>query len=65
VASLRRLTRRFICVRPVSGLQQRYRGSGRALPWIGHVARMEQMRNANSILVEKPEGKKPLGRPKH
>ncbi|PNF30813.1 hypothetical protein B7P43_G06157 [Cryptotermes secundus] len=33
--------------------------------WAGHVARMEEMRNAYRILVGKPEGKKPLGRPRH
>jgi hypothetical protein len=27
--------------------------------------RMEEMRNAYKILVEMPEGKKPLGRPRH
>jgi hypothetical protein len=31
--------------------------------WAGHVARMET-RNAYSILVRKPEGKRPLGRPR-
>jgi hypothetical protein len=30
----------------------------------GHVARMSETRNAYSILVGKPEGKRPLGRPK-
>jgi hypothetical protein len=30
----------------------------------GHVARMEEMRNAQTILVGKPEGKRPLGRPR-
>ena len=30
----------------------------------GHVARMEQSRNANRVLVEKPEGNRPLGRPR-
>ena len=29
--------------------------------WAGHVARMEKFRNATRILVEKPEGKRPLG----
>jgi hypothetical protein len=29
----------------------------------GHVARMEEKRNAYRILVGKPEGKRPLGRP--
>jgi hypothetical protein len=30
----------------------------------GHVARMEGKRNAYIILVGKPEGKRPLGRPR-
>jgi hypothetical protein len=30
----------------------------------GHVARMRKMRNAYKILVGKPEGKGPLGRPR-
>jgi hypothetical protein len=33
--------------------------------WIGNVARMGEKRNANRILVGKPELKKPLGRPRH
>jgi hypothetical protein len=33
--------------------------------WAGHVARMVEMRNAYSILVRKPEGKRPAGRPRH
>jgi predicted transcriptional regulator of viral defense system len=33
--------------------------------WAGHVARMKESRGAYRILVEKPEGKRPLGRPKH
>ena len=32
--------------------------------WAGHVARMEQSRNAYRALVGKPEGKRPLGRPR-
>jgi hypothetical protein len=28
-------------------------------------ARMGEMRNAYTILIEKPEGKRPLGRPRH
>jgi hypothetical protein len=32
--------------------------------WAGHVARKREMRNAYRILVRKPEGKKPLGRPR-
>jgi hypothetical protein len=34
----------------------------RRMRWAGHVARMEEARNAYGILVGKPEGKRPLGR---
>jgi hypothetical protein len=33
--------------------------------WTGHVARMGAKRNAHRMLVGKPEGKRPLGRPRH
>jgi hypothetical protein len=33
--------------------------------WVGQVARIREMRNEYEILVEKPEGKKLLGRPSH
>jgi hypothetical protein len=33
--------------------------------WAGHVERMGEKRNAYRILVGKPEGKIPLGRPRH
>jgi hypothetical protein len=33
--------------------------------WSGHVARMGEKRNAYMILVGKPEGKSPLGRPRY
>jgi hypothetical protein len=32
--------------------------------WAGHVARMGEKRNAYRLLVGKPEGKRPLGRPR-
>jgi hypothetical protein len=32
--------------------------------WAGHAARMGEKRNAYRILVGKPEGKRPLGRPR-
>jgi hypothetical protein len=32
--------------------------------WAGHVARMGEKRNAYRLLVGKPEGKIPLGRPR-
>jgi hypothetical protein len=36
----------------------------RRIRWAGHVARMGEKRNAYRILVGKPEGKRPLGRPR-
>jgi hypothetical protein len=35
----------------------------RRMRWAGHVARMEK-RNAYRLLVGKPEGRRPLGRPR-
>jgi hypothetical protein len=32
--------------------------------WIEHVARILEKRNTYKILVGKPEGKRPLGRPR-
>jgi hypothetical protein len=34
------------------------------MKWAGHVARMRAMRNEYRIFVGKPEGKRPLGRPR-
>jgi hypothetical protein len=36
----------------------------RRMRWAGHVERLGQKRNAYRILVGKPEGKRPLGRPR-
>jgi hypothetical protein len=36
----------------------------RRMRWAGHVARIGEKRNAYSILVGKPEGRSPLGRPR-
>jgi hypothetical protein len=33
--------------------------------WAGHVARMGEKRSMYRLLVRKPEGKRPLGRPRH
>jgi hypothetical protein len=33
--------------------------------WPGHVERMGEERKVYKLLVGKPEGKKPLGRPRH
>ena len=37
----------------------------RRLRWAGHVAHMDQCKNAYRVLVGKPEGKRPLGRPRY
>jgi hypothetical protein len=37
---------------------------GRRMRWAGHVARMGEVRGACNILVGKPEGRRPLGRPR-
>jgi hypothetical protein len=37
----------------------------RSMRWAGHVARMGEKRNAYRLLVGKPEGKRPLARPRH
>jgi hypothetical protein len=36
----------------------------RRMRWSGHVARIGEKRNAYRLLVRKPEGKRPLGRPR-
>jgi hypothetical protein len=36
----------------------------RRMRWAGHVARMGEKRNAYWLLVGKPEGRRPLGRPR-
>jgi hypothetical protein len=36
----------------------------RRMRWAGHVARMGEERKVYKVLVGKPEGKRPLGRPK-
>ena len=38
--------------------------SRRRMRWAGHVARMEEGRGVHKVLVGKPEGKRPLGRPR-
>jgi hypothetical protein len=35
----------------------------RRIRWAGHVTCMREMRSACNILVGKPKGKRPLGRP--
>jgi hypothetical protein len=36
----------------------------RRMRWAGHVARVGERRVVYRVLVEKPEGKRPLGRPR-
>jgi hypothetical protein len=36
----------------------------RRMRWAGHVARMGEERNVYKVLMGKPEGKRPLGRPR-
>jgi hypothetical protein len=36
----------------------------RRMRWAGHVARMGEDRGVHRVLVVKPEGKRPLGRPR-
>jgi hypothetical protein len=36
----------------------------RRMRWAGHVARMGEVRGANNILVGRPQGRRPLGRPR-
>ena len=38
--------------------------TSRRMRWAGHVARMDLSRNAYTVLVGKPAGNKPLGRPR-
>ena len=37
----------------------------RRMRWAGHVARVGEGRGVHRVLVGKPEGKRPLGRPRH
>jgi hypothetical protein len=37
----------------------------RRMRWVGHVAHMGEGRGVYTILVGRPEGKRPLGRPRH
>jgi hypothetical protein len=36
----------------------------RRMRWVGHVARMGEGRGVHRVLVGRPEGKRPLGRPR-
>ena len=39
--------------------------TSKSLRWAGHVACMDERRGVYRILVGKPEGRRPLGRPRH
>jgi hypothetical protein len=51
----------IICTHPPNIIRQ---VKSRRMRWAGHVARMGEERNVYKILVGKPEGKRPLGRPR-
>jgi hypothetical protein len=36
----------------------------RRMRWTGHMARMEEEGNVYKVLIGKPEGKRPFGRPR-
>jgi hypothetical protein len=36
----------------------------RSVRWVGHIARMGEIRNSYKSLVGKPEGKRPFGKPR-
>ena len=36
----------------------------RRMRWAGHVTRMDEVRGVHKVLVVKPEGERPLGRPR-
>jgi hypothetical protein len=52
----------IICTHPQVFITQI---KSRRMRWAGHVARMGQERKVYKDLVRKPEGKRPLGRPRH
>ena len=37
----------------------------RSMRWVEHLARMGERRGVYRVLVGRPEGKRPLGRPRH
>jgi hypothetical protein len=37
----------------------------RRMRWVGHVAHMQEGRSVYRVLVGRPKGKRPLGRPRH
>jgi hypothetical protein len=49
----------IICTHPQISL-----GKSRRMRWVGHAARMGEERKVYKVLVGKPEGKRPLGRPR-
>jgi hypothetical protein len=53
-------------IKPVSDLKRICMDDElKGMRWAGHVAQMWAKRNAYRILVGKPEGKRPLGRPRY
>jgi hypothetical protein len=54
----------FICRRDEFYFQYVFYRGSRRMRWAGQVARIEEGRNVYRGLVEKPEGKRPLERPR-
>jgi hypothetical protein len=50
--------------RPINGRSISGLTKSRRMRWAGHVVRMGEKRNVYRLLVGKPEGKRPLGRPR-
>jgi hypothetical protein len=48
----------------ITGVQPRFNFSTSKSRWAGHMACMREKRNTYRVLVGKPEGKKPLPRPR-
>ena len=44
---------------------KRHVTKSRRMRWAEHVAHMGEMRGVYRVLVDKPEGTRPLGRPRH
>jgi hypothetical protein len=56
---------RFIFLLPIiTPVPVKIRMTKSRMRWAGHVARMGDRRNAYSVFVGKPEGRRPLGRPR-
>jgi hypothetical protein len=69
--SLKQFLHILLCVRRGEELRDLYSSpsiiriiKAKRMRWAGHVARMGYKRNSYRLLIGKPEGKRPLGRPR-